>query len=135
MTAEQGVTPDWVNNQIAAAIATPYIPVTFSASGTVTTVSGGLGYPAPIACTIAFVKAYVATPSTSGSVVVDVLVNGSSIFTSTPHRPTITSGTNEDDGQIDITTIAANDVLQVSVTSAGTGAANLTVAISLIPLV
>jgi hypothetical protein len=66
--------------------------------------------------------------------VVDILKNGTSIFTSTPHRPTIPAAAFLDDGVIDITSMAVDDYLTVNVTSAGTGASDLTVNIWLIPL-
>jgi hypothetical protein len=132
--AEQSYVDTQVAAAVAAAIAAPHVVVTFSAPGTVTTVTGALRWRAKVPCTIQFATADVNTASSSGSVIVDILKNGTSIFTSTAHRPTIPASAFLDDGVIDITSMAVDDLLTVNVTSAGTGAADLTVNIWLVPL-
>lgn len=80
--------------------------------------------------TISEVHASVDTVA-SNNIVVDVLKNGTSIFSVTPgNRPTITAGNNTDtSGAPDTTSLIKNDYLQVEIVSGGTGASDLTIAV------
>ena len=70
--------------------------------------------------TITAVLASVGVPPQGASVVVDVLKNGTSIFTNTLNRPTIAAGQNSDAGVPDVTSVTAGDYVTVNVVSVGT---------------
>lgn len=129
----------YVANAIAAAIANlppNYVKFEFSQQNTLTTFTGALGDPAAVPCLIRYVKATLGTSPGSGSVVIDILNNGVSIFTSSGHQPTIPAGTTADDGQPDITNMDTDDRLTVNVTSVGGGTApkDLVITVWAIPL-
>lgn len=67
----------------------------------------------------------------SDATVIDVLKNGTSIFSVTPgNRPSISAGNNSDtSGAPDTTSLIKNDYLQVQIVSGGTSAEDLTVAV------
>ncbi len=75
--------------------------------------------------TFGTIRASVGTAPATTPVVVDVLKNGTTIFTTTAHRPSITAGTNTavNSAAPDVTSIAAGQYLTVSVISTGTGTA------------
>ncbi|MEV2239534.1 hypothetical protein [Micromonospora sp. NPDC049891] len=104
-----------------------------SLSGTVTVGTGvhRLYNDTTVVLRVAGVRASVGTPSSSGSVVVDVNRNGTTIFPTQANRPAIASGssTSGKNTLAEVTELGVNDYLTVDVDSAGTGAANLVVQI------
>lgn len=80
--------------------------------------------------TINAIRAFVETPPSGGSLVLDVKKNGSTLFTSSP-VPTITSGNNTTGKitAIDVTSVLDGDYLTVDITTATSPVANLTLTI------
>lgn len=100
-------------------------PILSSFAGPVVTATGTYRYYHPSTTNITGVYISVGTASSSGSVVVDVKKNGTSIFSGT--YPTITA-TNFVSSLVSITSaLTSSDYLTIDVTSAGTGAADLNV--------
>lgn len=84
--------------------------------------NAGLPIYFPDAATIQKISAYVRTAPTGADIIVDVNLNGTTIFTTQANRPTIVDGTNEDASAIpDVTAIAAGDVLEIDVDQIGSG--------------
>lgn len=84
--------------------------------------------------TITSVRASVETaPPTGGSVVVDVNVSGTTIFSTQTNRPTIAAGllTSGKVTNMDVTTVPVGSWLTVDIDTAASPAANLTVQIGL----
>jgi hypothetical protein len=104
-----------------------------SVSGTVTVGTGvhRLYNDTAITLRIAGVRASVGTPSSSGSVIIDVNRNGTTIFPTQANRPAIASGSSTSGKNVlaEVTELGVNDYLTVDVDAAGTGAANLVVQI------
>lgn len=84
--------------------------------------------------TIAAVRASVGTAPTGAALIVDVLKNGTTLFTTTANRPTIaiSGNTSGKVTNMDITSFADGDYLTVSVAQVGStvAGANLTVTIT-----
>lgn len=70
-------------------------------------------------CTITGVRASVGSSPTGSSIIVDVLKNGTTIFTGGTDRPTITVGGNTDTGTPAVTDLVAGDYLTVTVVQVG----------------
>lgn len=109
--------------------------IPFKISGTLTTGAGATKMPnlTGTSWTISAVYAEVETAPSGGSVVVDVNVNGTTIFTTQANRPTITTG-NLNSGSVtnmNVTTVAAGDYLTIDVDTTTAPAANLTVIVVL----
>lgn len=72
------------------------------------------------AATITNVIASVGTQPTGASIIFDVKKNGSTIFTTTANRPTITVGTNADLSSVpDVTTVSSGDYFTVDIIQVG----------------
>jgi hypothetical protein len=70
---------------------------------------------------IMYVHAGINTPPAGASLIVDILKNGASIFTTTANRATIAAGTNTaQSSKPDVYFLAPGDLLQVQVVSTGT---------------
>jgi hypothetical protein len=96
-----------------------YYP-TIGISGALTVAQGALTLVVPVACTITNVRAWVGTAPTGADIIVDVLKNGTTIFTTPANRPTIAATTLSDLAAApDVTAIAANDIIAVSVAQIG----------------
>lgn len=106
------------------------------------TLNVGIGkarFYAPQSLTVTNVRASVGTAPTGSSVIVDVLKNGSTIFTTSGNRPTILVGTFLDSSSVpDIAqaTLVTNDYLVISIVQVGSSVAgsDLTVQLELQPI-
>lgn len=82
------------------------------------------------AVTIVAVRASLATAPTTTSVIIDVKMNGTTLYTTSGNRPTLTTGTNTVLATLpDIITWPSGDYLTVDVDHADTAASDLTVQI------
>ena len=82
--------------------------------------------------TITDVRAYLDTPGTGTSTIVDVNKNGTTIFTTQAYRPTIAVSANASSATApDVTSVVAGDRLSVDVDQLGTGAADLYVSVTI----
>jgi hypothetical protein len=110
------------------------IPMVFNKDGTLSAAPGGTRFYVPFLATINSVKAAVNGAPTGSSIILDVNINGVSIFTTQSNRPTIADGGNVSTVYMpDTTSVAADqfitvDIDQVGSTSPGT---DLTVIIEL----
>jgi hypothetical protein len=79
--------------------------------------------------TISKVRASLGVTPAGASVIVDVRKNGTTIFTTTGNRPTITAGSNSATGVPDVTSLADGDYLTVDIIQVGstTAGSDLTV--------
>lgn len=80
------------------------------------------------------VQAVVFTPSVGSPIVADLLVNGTSVFTTTANRPTIPAGVNSSTVTVpDTVNVTAGSLLSLSILSVGSTSpgAGLTVAVSM----
>jgi hypothetical protein len=98
--------------------------LTLGMAGTLTVAAGTARLYVPFACTITNVRASVGTAPTDASLVADVHLNGTTIFTTQGNRPTITTGAYTDlTSAPDVTAIAANDYLTLDVSAVGSSVA------------
>lgn len=104
---------------------------TFSVSGAITgTYTGQHRIYMEFAGVVETVRAALGTPSSSGTFIVDVNKNGTTIYTTQSARPTIAASANSANGNNPaVTAFAAGDYLTVDVDSFGASAANLTVCV------
>lgn len=127
-----GTTASWAATASGVTVAV----APFAWAGTVAVGSGlSMRWYAPWNGTILGVQASLRTASTSGSVIVDVNKNGSTIFTTQANRPTMAASSNYSGfvTSADITSITAGDYFTVDIDSAGTNAADLLVVINYSP--
>lgn len=84
--------------------------------------------------TIQLIRASVGTAPVGSSIIVDVLKNGTTLFTGGTDRPTIAAGTYTDTGVPAVTSLVAGDYLTVSVVQIGssTPGSDLTVQVVLV---
>jgi type II secretory pathway pseudopilin PulG len=143
--SQTGNLTEWVNNSNAVLsyvgpsglVRSPNLgsaPFLFSISGTISTGTGAhrIYNDTGVPLTIRAVRAAVGTAPTGASLLVDVNINGTTIFTTQTNRPTITASTfTAAAAAINTTTIAPGDYLTVDVDQVGSTIAgsNLTVAI------
>lgn len=73
---------------------TVYQPIPFIVPGPLATFVGTVRLPFDGNYTILGVRATLGTPSVGAPLIADVLVNGTSIFTTTANRPTVPAGIN-----------------------------------------
>lgn len=94
--------------------------LTLGRSGTLTATAGTARLYVPFACTISNIRVNVGTAPTGASLIVDVHLDGVTIFTTQGNRPTITA-TNFTDltNTPDVTSISANSYLTVDVDQIG----------------
>jgi len=80
---------------------------------------------APRACTVTRITLYRRTAGGSGSTVVDVNKNGTTLYTTQANRPTVTSGAGNDaidaTTDMDVTAVAQNDRIEVDIDAVETG--------------
>jgi hypothetical protein len=111
-----------------------YVPV-FAAEGDLATTTGAFRWYNDTGKTLTFISARgsVGTAPTSQSILVDINVNGTSIWNATQaNRITIAAGTNTDEGgAFDTATITDGQYLTVDIDQVGSGTvgADLTVSI------
>lgn len=105
--------------------------VAFSIPGTLTTTTGTLRWRTPLALTLLGTTAAVNTAPTGASIIVDVLKNGTTIYTTTGNRPTIAISGNATTSEPppDVTSMVAGDYLTVNIAQVGStiAGADLTV--------
>jgi hypothetical protein len=95
----------------------------FSFQGALKALNSGLRMTMPLAGTILSVVAAVGTVPTGQTIVVDVWKNGTSIFSTAPHRPTIQPGTHTSQTAApDTSALVAGDYLSVNIVQVGTTA-------------
>lgn len=108
----------------------------FFATGDLTVRQGKSPFPAPFAMTIQGVRAAVGTAPAGADVIVDVNVNGTTIFTTQANRPTIeAASTSSPEATPDVTSVVAGDLITVDIDQVGssTPGADLVVVIRYIP--
>jgi hypothetical protein len=121
--ATDGTTASW--NTIPVIL--PY-----SMPGTVIVKTGALRQYVEAAYTITGVRASVGTAPTGSSIIVDVLLNGTTIYTTAANRPTIAVSTNTATGNSpNITALSANDYLTVNVAQVGSTVAGSDLSVSI----
>lgn len=113
------VNPTTLNNQAASYYADHIIP--YTKTGTLSVTTGTLRYRLPWAATIISTTAAVGTAPTGAALIIDVLKNGTTIYSTTANRPTIAVSTNATTTSPtpDITALAAGDYLTVNIAQVG----------------
>lgn len=110
----------------------------FTVPSTLNTGVSKARFYAPIGFTVSNVRVSVGTAPTGSSIVVDVLKNGSTIFTTSGNRPTINVGSFVDNSSVPdypAGVLVAGDYLTISIVQVGSSVAgsDLTVQIELQP--
>lgn len=100
-------------------------PIISSFAGTLTATAGTVRYYPPGAVQLTSVYISVGTPSSSGSVSIDVKKNGVSIFSGA--YPTLAAGAYVSAPVAVNASLGSTDYLTIDVPNAGTGAADMTV--------
>jgi hypothetical protein len=107
--------------------------ISFWVDGALQATEGVAYYTVPRDCAIASVYAFCKTTGTSGSTIIDIHKNGTTIFTAQSARPTIAY--NDADGVVsatpDIIGLQAGDVLRLDIDEVATGASQLAVVIAI----
>jgi hypothetical protein len=108
-----------LNSQAAAYYADHIIP--YTKTGALTVSTGTIRYRLPWAATIISTTAAVGTAPTGASLILDVLKNGTTIYSTTGNRPTIAATTNATTTSPtpNTTALAAGDYLTVNVAQIG----------------
>jgi hypothetical protein len=94
----------------------------FGSDGTLAVKTGVSRFMFPYAVTLVGTYATVGTAPTGANLILDVLKNGTTIYTTTANRPTITAGSNASSTSPptpDVTAAAAGDYLTVSIVQVG----------------
>jgi hypothetical protein len=93
-------------------------------TGAQTTGTEKLGFLMPVAGTVVDVRAYLSTAPTGSSFIVDLMKNGTTMFTTSANRPTIAAGTNASSTTLpDVVSVAPGDRLRMDVIQVGSGTA------------
>lgn len=104
---------------------------TFAQSGTMGVAVGATRWPIPYNATILSAYAAVGTAPTGANILIDINLNGTTIFTNQANRLTITAGSNYSgiNTSMSVTSVAAGQYLTVDVDQVGSTVAgsNLTV--------
>jgi hypothetical protein len=118
----------------ALAYAEVWIPVTFSKGGVLATGAGAFRWYNRSGRTLTFdsVTAAVGTAPTGANLIVDVNVDGTTIYTTQGNRPTIAATTNviDDTTVPDVTTIADNSYITIDVDQVGSTIAGSDLAVT-----
>ncbi len=129
-------TGQWINATGGAGLGNAITDPVFQVEGALIVTPDVNGvYICPRAGVIIYVYIYCRDPGSASSTIVDVNLNGASIFAGTPaNRPTL--AWNDADqvarsGVPDTTAVSENDVLSVDIDQIGTGAKDLTVVVSM----
>ncbi len=117
----------------AAGVSASSTFINLGQTGTLSVGNGVLNFRAPRALTIVSCAAYANTAPTGASVIVDVNKNGTTVFTTVGHRPTIAISAH-DSGLVtnmDITAVAAGDLVTFDIDQVGStiAGADLTVTV------
>lgn len=107
---------------------------TFTKFGTLSVSAGTLRLPIDASYTITGVRLTVGTAPTGANLIIDVLKNGTTIFTTSANRPTITAGSNSGGpgSAPDVPSIAAGDYLTVNIDQVGSTVAGADLVASII---
>ena len=107
---------------------------TFTKYSTLSVGAGTLRLPIDASYTITGVRLTVGTAPTGANLIVDVLKNGSTVFTTSANRPTITAGSNSGGpgAAPDLPTIAAGDYLTINIDQVGSTVAGADLVVSII---
>jgi hypothetical protein len=125
------VTVQYINAKPSSSLP---IPITFSKSGVLTVGTGTGRFRFRRACTIVGVSAIVDTAPTGADIIVDVNLNGTTIFTTQANRPTIAASANNSSTTApDVTAVVADDYMTVDIDQVGSTVAgsDLTVTIEI----
>lgn len=125
-----------LSTAVQAAARPQTLPYSSTGNLAVTTGAFRLYNDTATAWTIQSVRASVGTAPTGASVIIDVKVNGTTIFTTQANRPTIAAGANTSGSvtNMDVTSVAAGNYMTVDIAQVGstvTGA-DLTVQVQVI---
>jgi hypothetical protein len=104
----------------------------FSKTGTLEVTTGASKFPALFDMTLIGVRAAVGTAPTGADLIVDVNLNGTTVYTTQGNRPTISDGSTSSTETVpDVTAVAAGDLLSVDIDQVGssTAGSDLVVAI------
>lgn len=106
----------------------------FQRSGTLTTQTGTSRFYVENSGTIGLVRASVGTAPTGSPIVVDVNLNGSSIFTNQANRPSIAAAAHTATATPNVTAITAGDFFTVDIDAVGStnAGADLTVSVTIL---
>ena len=93
----------------------------FSNAGAATVGTGAGRYPVPAATTIKYVLVTASTAPTGADLILDVNLNGTTIFTTQGNRPKVVAGTHSQSATPtpDTTTVSAGDYLTVDIDQVG----------------
>ena len=95
-------------------------PIVFSNPGAATTGTGTSRYPIVLPATIHGVVISAGTAPTGASLIVDVNLNGTTIFTTQANRPTLSIGSQQSPIVVpDVTLVSTNDYLTVDIDQVG----------------
>lgn len=119
LTSASTVNASTLNSQSPSYYADHIIP--YTKSGTLSVTTGTLRYRLPWAATIIATTASVNTAPTGASIIVDVLKNGTTIYSTTANRPTIaaTNFATTTSPTPDVTSLSAGDYLTVNISQVG----------------
>ena len=110
------------------------VPVCFVIPGLLSVGTGKIRIYALAGFTIGNVRLYATTGPTGASLIFDVNLNGTTIFTTQANRPTVASGANYDATSVpDITAVAAGDYFTVDCDQVGSTIAGSNVTIQIEP--
>lgn len=106
---------------------------TFTKYGTLSVGAGTLRLPIDTSYTITGVRLTVGTAPTGANLIVDVLKNGSTIFTTSTNRPTISAGGNSGGpgNTPDVSSVAAGDYLTINIDQVGSTVAGADLVVSI----
>lgn len=113
------------SNTVDVTIAGPtnvasFMPLVFTYPGAISVSTGTVRFTAPIAMTVIGVSASVGTAPTAASIIIDVKKNGTTIYTTSGNRPTITAASNTaSETTPDITSVSTGDYLTVDIVQIG----------------
>ncbi len=101
----------------------------YTVNGTLSVGSGAQRFYMPSSATVTRVRASASQAPVGASIIVDVNLNGTTIFTTQANRPTIAAGDNTDTSIPDVTSVVAGDYLTIDIDQVGstTPGSNLTV--------
>jgi hypothetical protein len=99
-------------------------PLAFFKTGTLEVTTGASKFPALFDMTLVGVRAAVGTAPTGADLIVDVNLNGTTVYTTQANRPTISDGSTSSTETVpDVTAVAAGDLLSVDIDQIGSSAA------------
>ena len=110
---------DWLPGELPSTPAVTKI-LALGRSGALTATAGTMRLYAPWACTITNVRVSVGIAPTGADLIIDINLDGATVFTTQGNRPTIAAGSYADlSSTPDVTAISANSYLTVDVDAIG----------------